>query len=516
MILTLLLVVLSSFFVSCFAEAPSVQTKLGTVIGFSNNVEFRGQKYTVQQYLGIPYAKSPTGARRFQKPEALDKFEADPLEATKYGSGCPQIDVLSLKLRSTDENCLFLNIFVPDQRPDQESGHAVMVFVHGGGFNNGAGNMVSPVILASVGNVIVVTINYRLGLFGFLSLGNGKNPGNMGLWDQQLAFTWVSENLHAFGGDASRITLFGESAGGVSVFFQGMYPPNKGLFQNIISQSGAPTMPMGVSKDNLKPFKYLAEKLGCNGETVDEFYDCVLSKDTETIINILQNEFEKHPQTYNKVLFYPTIDGEMIKEDPMASRANGFQNLKEQIDFLRTLRLINGVNGAEGGMFAFFTFVMMGGNMDDVVLSHKDFKNMHIPMNLLRVVPEEHNIPEVLEEVVAFQYIDWSSPTNARREYVNFMGDIYFNVPSYEHSLIQANSSESRGWLYSFDADIEKHVMPTPSWLGTANHGDDMAPTFGYHIDYSDMESGKYKPPDWEAEMSERMMKYWSSFAKSG
>ncbi|KAH3890258.1 hypothetical protein DPMN_014332 [Dreissena polymorpha] len=200
---TFVRVVQTLFCIISFANAtgPNVTTQLGVINGNTRNGEFDGKVYAVNEYLGIPYAKPPVGDLRFKRPEPFGNLPS-PFDATRYGNVCPQSDFLKVGMRSTTEDCLFLNIFVPITERDLEQGHAVMVFIHGGGFTMGSGETTPGHVLAWFGNVIVVTINYRLGLLGFLNMGTKNAKGNQGLWDQRLALQWVQANIGEFGGDA--------------------------------------------------------------------------------------------------------------------------------------------------------------------------------------------------------------------------------------------------------------------------------------------------------------------------
>ena len=153
-------------FVSC--QEISVSTSVGTIIGKTEQVKFNGISYTVKQFLGIPYAKPPVGKLRFRKPEPLPSLQS-PFRAMKYGFICPQIIMPGEPLVGVqDEDCLHLNIFVPTQAADDQSGHAVMIWIHGGAFILGSSDEYDSKILSAFGNVIVVTINYRLGPLGFV------------------------------------------------------------------------------------------------------------------------------------------------------------------------------------------------------------------------------------------------------------------------------------------------------------------------------------------------------------
>src|ERR1700722_4748896 len=192
---------------------------------------------TMRSFKGIPYATPPVGPLRWKAPQ-----KAAPLtgvhDATKFGSGCVQ-DQSPFGTGSTNEDCLFLNVYAPTG----SGPYPVMFWIHGGAFLNGQADSYDASELVAQG-VVVVTINYRLGMLGFLAdstidNGAGAAPTNYGLLDQQLAMQWVQDNIASFNGDKTNVTIFGESAGGISVFSPLVMPNAHGLFQKAIVESGA-------------------------------------------------------------------------------------------------------------------------------------------------------------------------------------------------------------------------------------------------------------------------------------
>ena len=139
----------------------------------------------------------------------------------------------------------------------------MMIWIHGGGFTQGSASEYIPSELITENDVIVVVIQYRLGILGFLSSGDDVSPGNYGLWDQTLAIRWVKDNIRAFGGDPDSMTIFGESAGAASVGYQILSPASRGLFSRAILQSGTPLSGWALNQDPVKSFYYLANKTGC-------------------------------------------------------------------------------------------------------------------------------------------------------------------------------------------------------------------------------------------------------------
>lgn len=500
---------------SAAQDAPTVDSKLGVIKGKLVDYNFRGNTLSTKAFLGIPYAKPPVEDLRFKKPEPYGPF-SEPFKATEFGSACPQMDLLGLGISSEGEDCLTLNVYVPDGESDGSNGFAVMIFIHGGGFSIGVSYIVPGEVLAPYGNVILVTINYRLGIFGFANTGNDNAKGNQGLWDQRLAIQWVNDNIAAFGGDPSRITIFGESAGSVSVYMQGMYPKNEGLFQNIIAESGAPTLPYPLKRDGLTGLKFVAESLGCSVDDADSIYECVRTASTKDIMEKL-GELATDVDKMMEVQFLPTLDGDLIKQDPNDIVKKSKISPTAEVKFLRSLRLINGINSAEGVLWLQFIPGYNASNAENMVISHEDMKNMHIPNALPLMLPGRPT-SELLVSLVAAEYTDWANPGNAREMYVKMSSDVYFNVPGIEFSALHANDTSAKSWLYLFDARLEIRLLPTPSWIEGANHGDEMVPVFGYCTSsYAKLvNKTDYIPPEWELNLSERMMTYWSNFAKFG
>ncbi|TFV58294.1 carboxylesterase family protein [Mycobacterium sp. PS03-16] len=188
-------------------------------------------------FAGIPYAAPPVGPLRWRPPEPAPGWAGE-RPATRPGPRCLQNPSGDLEMgRMTDEDCLSLNVWTP---PVSDEKRPVMVWIHGGAFVNGSGGIYDARRLAARGDMVVVTVNYRLGTMGFLAhpaLGAGGDVGNYGLADQQAALRWVRDNIADFGGDPARVTIAGESAGGMSVCDHLVAPGSAGLFRAAIIQS---------------------------------------------------------------------------------------------------------------------------------------------------------------------------------------------------------------------------------------------------------------------------------------
>src|SRR6185312_5337268 len=221
---------------------------------------FRGvATSTMDEFLGIRYAQAPVGDLRWRPPRRPERTQGIQ-DATQFANHCPQ-PASPFGLPSLNEDCLFLNVFTPVRKNSGNDGNRdhggplpVMFWIHGGALVVGESDDYNPQRLVEQG-VIVVTINYRLGALGFLAhpalsaeaadpdndndMDHAPSSGNYGIMDQQLALRWVKQNISAFGGDPHSVTIFGESAGGLSTFSNLVSPSANGLFERAIVESGA-------------------------------------------------------------------------------------------------------------------------------------------------------------------------------------------------------------------------------------------------------------------------------------
>jgi para-nitrobenzyl esterase len=239
---------------SAAADPAVVQTAAGTVRGAVASDH--------RLFAGIPYAAPPIGPLRWQPPAPAPAWQGV-RDATRPGLRCMQDPGADLELgRRTSEDCLTLNVWTPRTDDDHRP---VMVWIHGGGFANGDGGLYVANGLASRGNIIVVTINYRVGALGFLAhpaLGTPGAVGNYGLADQQAALRWVRDNIAKFGGDPNKVTVAGESAGGTSVCDHLVAPDSAGLFRAAIIQSGPCQAQVALPVAEKVSLDYAAE-VGC-------------------------------------------------------------------------------------------------------------------------------------------------------------------------------------------------------------------------------------------------------------
>lgn len=252
------------------SRSPIIQTEMGKVAGSTTA--------GVDKFIGIPYAAPPVGKLRWQAPEPHQSWN-DVRSATSYGPPCTQ-SASDDEDNNSDEDCLYLNIYRPTTEPEKP--RPVLFWIHGGGLMNGSGSEYDGTLLAKVNDIIVVTVNYRLGVFGFLNIPELSDSGtaNYGLLDQQAAMRWTHDNISSFGGDPNRVTIAGESGGGHAVCAQLASPSAAGLFDGAIIQSGG--CPSHTMAEAAADGEVFATSAGC--PDVANMATCLRTKSTSVLL----------------------------------------------------------------------------------------------------------------------------------------------------------------------------------------------------------------------------------------
>ncbi|XP_053201715.1 fatty acyl-CoA hydrolase precursor, medium chain-like isoform X2 [Panonychus citri] len=302
----LLIVFLAFNQFNCFEFSEVVELPQGKIRGAIK--EWRGR--STYEYKGIPYAAAPIDSLRFSMPEHPKPWEGIK-DTIDYGKSCPQ----PTKAEDTDEDCLYMNIYVNKETFDKRTTQLkpVLFWIHGGGFQAGSGNehdAYKGVPLVILEDVILVTFNYRLGVLGFLNGGDlipNLTP-NLGLWDQHFALKWTRDNIHRFGGDPYQITIFGQSAGSVSVSYHILSPKNKGLFKGAIMESGG--FVKFMQNENMKKTTSdIIDSVGCSNFT--DKLSCLRLISWTSLLDKAPRTFLSFPPTFGDE-FVPLPDDEAI------------------------------------------------------------------------------------------------------------------------------------------------------------------------------------------------------------
>ncbi|XP_073331131.1 neuroligin-2a isoform X2 [Pagrus major] len=507
------------------SKHPIVTTNYGKLRGIKKdlNNEILGP---VEQYLGVPYATAPIGDRRFQPPEAPGSWQ-EIRNATQFAPVCPQnvhgvlpeimlpvwftdnLDVAAGYIQNQSEDCLYLNIYVPTEdgpltkKHDESSMNKprdedirdrrkkpVMLFIHGGSYMEGTGNMFDASVLAAYGNVIVVTMNYRLGVLGFLSTGDQSAKGNYGLLDQIQALRWLNENIGHFGGDPERITIFGSGAGASCVNLLILSHHSEGLFHRAIAQSGTAISSWSVNYQPLKYTKILARKVGCTYTETADLVDCLRRKNFRELV-----DQDIQPARYH-IAFGPVVDGDVVPDDP--------EILMQQGEFLNYDILI-GVNQGEG-----LKFVDDSEDNDGISAAAFDYTISNFVDNLYGY-PEGKDI---LRETIKFMYTDWADRDNGdmrRKTLLALFTDHQWVAPAVATAKLHAEF-QSPVYFYTFYHHCQTETRP--EWADAA-HGDEIPYVFGVPmIGATDLFPCNFSKND--VMLSAVVMTYWTNFAKTG
>jgi carboxylesterase type B len=265
---------------------------------YSNRVKIDGgyiegdEDHLGYYFRGIPYAEPPVGNLRFADPKKYSRKFSYVRTYSQFGPKCAQYDHFGYKF-SGKEDCLTLNVFVPRKVVQRHLLAPVIFYIHGGAFMFGGSQYYGPENFMNDQRMVVVTVNYRLGILGFLSTGDDVIPGNFGMKDQVEALRWVQRNIAAFMGDPKLVTLSGFSAGAASVHLHYMSPLTKGLFNNGISHSGTALDPWVMQEMALEKALEIGLRFGCNKTATKTWLVDCLRKVPGSELVMFANHFQK-------------------------------------------------------------------------------------------------------------------------------------------------------------------------------------------------------------------------------
>ncbi|XP_053395718.1 neuroligin-4, X-linked-like [Mercenaria mercenaria] len=451
----------------------SVATKLGRVVGVNGTVEFNGETKSLTRFLGIPYAKPPTGDKRFQRPEPYGNY-TQTYDATYFRPHCMQSELAnpSVKYFGMSEDCLHLNIFLPGNALPSENKYAVMIFIHGGSFTHSGAEVFSGDKLSAFFDVIVIK--------------------------------WVHDNIANFAGDRENVTLFGNSAGAASVVYQALNPTNKGLFQRIITQSGSALAIWAQQYNSSEMFADFVSEVNCSVER--NVYEDILTR--------LQLKAAEELVTDR---FGPVVDGSFITEDPLVTFSRVMVDSSSPLSLFTEVDFLSGVQSKDGlsvldRMFPFDISRGVGRNV---------FKDIFIPEMLFHVYGRA--VPQALVQSIIYQYTDWSRPDDTkiiRDKMLDISSDFAFFVPAIntikKHQVLGKPGKTS--YFYVFEH--KPPLMPAPYWLQSATHAMELPYVFG--LPDSMKVAAGYPPdlqlvlPPLELQLSSIIMTMWTNFAKTG
>ena len=445
-------------------DSLTVKTDKGKVHGKTIN------EGKVKAFLGLPYAAPPVGDLRWKAPQPLAKWKGE-RDATKFGSHCAQVAVFQDMIfpdAGPSEDCLYLNVYSPANATGR-SKLPVMFWIHGGGFSGGAGSEPrhNGDFLPLKG-VVLITINYRLGVFGFLATADLAKEadgaaGNYGLMDMIAALQWTKSNIGAFGGDPNNVTIFGESAGSFAVSTLMASPMAKGLFQKGIGESG------GAVGRGVLNYDTLAQR-----EVKDAEWAASTSSKSLADLRAMSTDVVLAAARKNQGGFPPDVDGKVLTEPVDDTYAAGKQ---------AHVPLLAGWNADEG------SFAARSG------LTTAQWKETAAKM-----------FPDRTEEFLKLYPAD--SDAQAVRSAIDFGSDQFIALGTWRWLEAHLKTGDAPVYCYHF----ELAATPSKFHPGTfAFHSDDIEYVFGT----LDTRPGWEVRPE-DRKLSEAVMTYWTNFARSG
>uniref|UniRef100_A0A5F9D9M6 Carboxylic ester hydrolase n=1 Tax=Oryctolagus cuniculus TaxID=9986 RepID=A0A5F9D9M6_RABIT len=483
---------------------PVIDTKHGKVLG--KFVSLEGVAQPVAVFLGIPFAKPPLGSLRFAPPQPAEPWSYVK-NTTSYPPMCSQ-DAVSGHMLSElftnrkeniplkfSEDCLYLNIYTPADLT-KRGRLPVMVWIHGGGLMVGGASTYDGLALSAHENVVVVTIQYRLGIWGFFSTGDEHSRGNWGHLDQVAALRWVQDNIANFGGDPGSVTIFGESAGGQSVSILLLSPLTKNLFHRAISESGVALLSSLFRKDTKSLAEKIAIEAGCKTTTSAVMVHCLRQKTEEELMEVtLKMKFmaldlvgdPKESSTFLTTV----IDGVLLPKAPAEILAEKKYNM---------LPYMVGINQQEFGWIIptqMLGYPLSEGKLDQKTATELLWKSYPIV-----------NVSKELTPVATEKYLGGTDdPVKKKDLFLDMLADLLFGVPSVNVARHHRDAGAPT-YMYeyryrpSFSSDMRPKTV-------IGDHGDEIFSVLGAPF----LKEGATEE---EIKLSKMVMKYWANFARNG
>lgn len=473
-----------------FSEVVSTQN--GFVLGDCFNVSVlysygSTQNTGVSAWLGIPYAEPPINQNRFKRPVPVRNWSETKITRT-VPKACMQ---LGRPANEVSEDCLYLNLFIRSDsfQARQTALKPILIWIHGGGYTSGSGSDANyePSTLVAMNDIVVVTINYRLGAFGFSHLTGSEAYGNQGFLDQNLALQWVYNNAERFGGDNTKITIAGQSSGAANVNFHLYYPFSWRFFRNaIMESSGAagpnnPNLLLSREEANNRTTE-LFSRIGCQcSALISTKLECAQSVNAFSILNSVQDlKFNRLVLNYNE--FSYTID-----------------QLTAQNNF-KKCNIITGFNSDE--------------LPQSPSLNYNTFTAQISPAldNILPYTVTPNFVSAVLSQYFGTNQLLTLDQTTLNYPYAltQILSDVFFVCPSIRTGQIYANNRQ-RTWLYEFKYKNSQSTLP---YYIYAPHGAEIPFLFALPLS-NKMDPSNYVPSYEDRVFSEKILSYWMNFIKN-
>ncbi|XP_065285513.1 acetylcholinesterase-1-like [Dermacentor albipictus] len=502
------------------SQPPLVRIENGLISG--KRITVVGKQ--VDAFLGIPYAVPPIGNLRFEKPQPADAWDGT-LQAVNKPPPCRQLDMPFLAGKrlhysnTSTEDCLYVNVWRPSSScPRSESCGAklaVIVFIHGGALQWGDSGLFlnDPSVFVAESNVVFVTFNYRVSMFGFLSAKNPDLPGNMGMWDQILLLKWVQKNIGKFGGDPAMVTLKGQSAGAITAGLLATSQQSKGLFNRIVMESSTPlSLFLTMSFNVVGQFVNVANAHGCIDNSKDwreetpTIVNCLRKVESDVIIAKLKEE-----TTFKQV--FPMVHGDQFfPNDPLDPETYADLHVKE---------ILLGTTTDEGTVFL--------NSIRDVAPQFEDYISGNYRLAMTLALKTMFNIPLSHARDITIAYFGDQSVEHNKKSVIDIFCELFADATIYCPTLMFADVATQRGvkaYRYIFAHKASDSYWP--EWMGVT-HGDDLPYTMGALLlpkdenlftppvgqELRDLILKKTHTPA-EEEFVKQIIASWAAFAKHG
>ena len=476
---------LAAMLAAAVSLAPAaVEAGTGPILHLADGDIEGGLREGAREFLGIPFADPPVGPLRWRPPAPATPW-GGVLDATSYSSSCPQLANGPVGTGSENEDCLYLNVWTPDPAP--ATPRPVMFWIHGGSNTSGStGNFVpyppydenrhyDGSTFASENGVVVVSVNYRVGVFGFFGHGElaGEDvdwpyTGNQGLLDQRAGLEWVRDNIAAFGGDPANVTIFGESAGAWDVCTHVLSPASRGLFHRAISQSGGCSVGTLSAQESEDRADEIAATLGC--DMAPDVLACLRAVPVGELLDAATTE-ESGPGIGASLGV--SVDGGFLPDEPRVLLDSG--------DFARVP-------------------YMLGANTDEATIFFTGLTPITTEEQYTAILFDRFG--SYADEVeLLYPASKFSSPQAAL---VRLTGDATLVCSTYDTAR-RVSAARNKTFVYHFARELPLSFV-TLLDLGVF-HGSELAMLFG---------SLDPAPTASDQNLGSRMREYWSSFAAKG
>ncbi|KAM9481189.1 carboxylesterase 3 isoform 1-T5 [Clarias gariepinus] len=472
-------------------SGPVIALKHGSIRG--KYITVKGSDKVVEQYLSIPFAQPPVGPLRLAAPQPVEPWEGV-RDGTQHSNVClqdPEISKAVSKIMaynytstSVSEDCLYLNVYTPSQRSTSEK-LPVIFWIHGGGLNMGGAIEYDGSVLAAYQNIVVVIIQYRLGILGYFSTGDKYAQGNWGFLDQIAALKWVQQNIESFGGDPQSVTIGGVSAGAISSSLLTLSPLAKGLFHRVILQSGTATLGTYSTKNPLAFSKMVANATECDSSSSELLVKCLKEKTEDDIIKAIKKQ---------NIFLGATVDGEFLTDE--ADEILKSKNFEK-------VPVLLGVTNHEFGWILPLNFApagwVNGMNREAVTLVVNQFY--------------PHGPPGTNDLIIDEYLKDAQSPEDIRDAFSQVTGDLFMVFPVLKVAGYHRDAG-ANVYMYEFQHRPSIFKDSRPSFV-KADHGDDVGYVFGAcfwnnHIRIIGTITEE------ENQLCKTMMGYWGNFVRTG